>query len=213
MRFKEFISESFTSDGISIEEAVQLLKDQGSDWKALTGGFPTNSTNWIIYRGMSVMYAPDFVVKYPRSKRAPLTTEASVHKAADAYLKKKFGIAFRSNSIFVARSKLTAKTYGDVYAIFPLGKVHFCWSEHVEDFTAEQITYKHKYEDLARAKKMTDEEIYEMMDSFEYHFDDDSLQEKYFKFRNFAKHELMIHCDEYLAVREAELNKFLDLLL
>ena len=213
MRFKEFIAESFTSDGISIEEAVQLVKDQGSDWKALTGGFPTNSTNWLIYRGMSVMFAPDFVVKYPRSNRKPLTTNDKVHKTADAFLKKKFGIAFRSNSIFVSRSKDLAKTYGDVYAIFPLGKVHFCWSEHADDFTAAYLNYKHKYVELARAKSLTDDDVNDMMESFEYHFDDDSLQEKYFKHRNFAKHELMIHCDEYLAVREEKLNEFLDLLL
>ena len=211
MRFKEFISESFSSDGISIEEAVDIVKERGLEWKKFTGGFPTNSTNWLIYRGMHVMFAPDFVVKSPRSNRKPLTTIKKTHDQADDFFKEEFGIAFRSNSIFTARSKEVAGWYGDVYAIFPLDRVSFAWSEEVEDFTAQVDDYKRK--NKFGSNTLTDDQSKEMLKSFDYHFNDSSLQEKYFKFRDFNKHELMIHCDEYLAVREEKLNEFLDLLL
>lgn len=206
------VAESFSDDNISAQEAADMINERGGEWKKLTGGFPTNSMNWILYRGMHVMFAPDIVVKYPRTNRRPLTTNKAMHDAADEYFKKKFGVKFRSESIFASRSTTLAKYYGDIYAIFPLDKVSFAWSEKVEDFTNDSLNYKQRKLGHASKEDLSPEQFEKMMDSFEYHVNDDSLSEAFFKFRDFKGHEIMIHCDEYVAVRQEVLPQVLNLL-
>lgn len=206
------VFESFSSDDISIEEAAEIINTRCDEWKKFTGGFPTDNLNWIIYRGMRVHFGADFALKSPRSNRRPLTTNEDVHAFADEYFQQKFGIKFRSNSIFTSRSTELAKYYGDVYAIFPLDRVSFAWSEKVEDFTNDSADYRKRKLGTASKEPLSKDETFEMLDSFEYHFNDNSLKDEYFKYRDYKGYELMIACDEYLAVRAEILPKVLDLL-
>lgn len=212
---KNFLHEStlLQSDDISAEEAVEMIKERGKEWEKFIGGYKNDNLNWLIYRGMRVRFSPDICVKYPRENRRPLTTEPKVQELADSYFKHRFGIKFRAESIFASRSKDLAKAYGDVYAIFPLDRVNFAWSPKVEDFTYEA----HYFNTMLKGKdEVTDYEFKrfeEFMDDKEYCHNDDSLVKEFIKFRDYKQHEIMIKCDEYIAVRENAIPKVLDLLL
>lgn len=212
LNLREYIQ---ADDDISVEEAAQIINERAGKWRNFIGGFSTNNLNWLIYRGMRIIYSPEIAIKYPRSNRRPLTTKNEDHVMADEYFKEKFGIKFRSQSIFTVRDPGIAKFYGDVYSIFPLDDVHFCWSEKVEDFTNELGDFRRKIfpkNSLALVNEISKEQITEFMDSCEYHCDDDSLATTFTKYRDYKKHELMISCDEYLAVRESSLQKVINLL-
>lgn len=208
---KSFITEYI--EHMTIEEAAQIINDRCKEWRKFAGSLTEFGNNNIIYRGMRVMYAPDVVIKYPRTSRRPLTTGQDDHEMADEYFKEKFGVPFRSSGIFVSRSKELASYYGDVYAIFPLDRVTFAWSEQVEDFTNTIREERVKLLGSTHINSEIDEEaFFKIMDSLHYEHDNDSLRQRYFKYRDLKKHELMIHCDEYLAVREEVLDKVLNLL-
>jgi len=220
LTFKDFLKEStyLQADEISPEEAAEMIKERGKEWEKIIGGYATNNLNWIVYRGMKERFSPDICLKYPRTSRRPMTTAKKVHELADDYFKHKFGTKFRSESIFVSRSTSLAESYGDVYAVFPLDRVTFCWSPKVEDFTysAQEFNNRHRDdEDLDKVPVSNTEfkEFQEFMDSLDYHCDDDSLRTDLVKFRDFKQHEVMIKCDEYLAIRKEALHKVLDLLL
>ena len=213
--FKEFLDEStyLDSDDISPEEAAKIIKERGKEWEKIIGGFSTDNLNWVIYRGMMVRFSPDICIKYPRSNRRPLTTKSQVHELADDYFKHKFGIKFRSEAIFVSRSKSLAEAYGDAYVIFPLDHVDFAWSPKVEDFTYEAHAFNSRFSDGDKITNEDFKEFQKFMDGLEYHCNDDSLRNEYVKFTNLKKYEVMIKCDEYLAIRAEALPKVLDLLL
>lgn len=214
---KGFLQEStfLQADEISPEEAAEMINTRGKQWEKFIGGYKTDNLNWVAYRGMMERFSPDICVKYPRTNRRPLTTDKHSHYLADEYFKETFGISFRSNSIFVSRSAELAKYYGDVYAVFPLDNVSFAWSEEVEDFTHSLDVFKKKTIGTFHegpAKELSKEEIAEFIKSMEYHHNDSSLSSTYVKFRDFKKHEVMIHCDEYLAIRAEALPAVLNLL-
>ena len=216
LTFKDFLKEStyLQADDISPEEAAEMIKERGKEWEKIIGGYATNNLNWIVYRGMKERFSPDICVKYPRSSRRPLTTNKKVHELADDYFKHKFGTKFRSESIFVSRSAELAQSYGDVYVVFPLDRVSFCWSTKVEDFTVTSAKYNKMFGDGDVTLTKDDfKEFQKFMDDLDYHCDDDSLKNDFIKYRNFKQYEVMIKCDEYLAIREEALHKVLDHLL
>jgi hypothetical protein len=212
--FKTYLEEStyLGEDEISPEEAAQIIKERGHEWEKIIGGFRTDSVNWIIYRGMRVRFSPDICIKYPRTSRRPLTTDKKVHEFTDDYFKHKFGIKFRSESIFVSRSKPLAVTYGDPYVIFPLDRVNFAWSPNVEDFTYSAHEFSERFKDRESISSSEIADFEKFMDSLDYKCNDDSLRNEYVKFSNLKQYEVMIQCDEYLAIRAEALPKVLNLL-
>ena len=87
------------------------------------------------------LYAADsLVVKVKNPKnREPVDTDHNVSSTADKWFEKKFGIKYRSNSLFVTGNLGTAEEYGETVAIFPIGEFSFCWSPKVSDFTYSLI--------------------------------------------------------------------------
>lgn len=215
LTFKEFLEEStyFDSEEISHEEAAKIIKERGKEWEKYIGGYSESNLNWIVYRGMMVRFSPDICIKYPRTNRRPMTTNKKVHELADDYFKHKFGVKFRSEAIFVSRSKSLAESYGDPYVIFPLDRVDFAWSPKVEDFTYEANEFNIKLSDKETLTKDDFEDFQYFMDKLEYHSNDDSLANEYVKYTNLKKNEVMIKCDEYLAIRAEVVHKVLDLLV
>lgn len=213
--FKQYLIEFGNSDSLSAEEAAELINSRGSQYKALVG----NLTENILYRGMRVYYGADAVIKGVRSKRRPLTTHDAVHTAADEFFEEQFGIKFRSQSIFAVGDEGVAEGYGDVYAVFPLDEVKICWSELVSDMTA----YTHQQLGLVNVgnkqvhalSALKDDEIADrtkkILSKADYQVNPSSLKRQYFS-RFYKKHEVMIHCDEYVAIRQEFLPKVLELI-
>ena len=217
--FKQFLMEFGNSDSVSAEEAAELINTRCSNFKSIVGDLSEN----LLYRGMRVYYGADAVVKGVRTKRRPLTTHDAIHQAADEFFDEKFGVKFRSQAIFAVGDEGIAEGYGDVYAVFPLDDVKICWSDLVSDMTAfthRELGLMNKEVDgktvqVHAVSVLSDEEIAkrtkEILSGADYQVNPSSLKRQYFS-RLYKKYEVMISCDEYLAVRKEFLPKVLELI-
>jgi hypothetical protein len=90
------------------------------------------------YRGVTGPMPVDKpTVRQVRTGRRPLHLPLSVHNDADAWFYEKFGVRYRSESIFVTGSKFVASSYAEspshIVRIVPLGNYKFCWSAQRSD--------------------------------------------------------------------------------
>jgi hypothetical protein len=76
-------------------------------------------------------------VKPVRKDRKPLDTPAVFNKAIDDSIRKHGGVANRSNSAFITKSKDFARRYGNPYLILPVGEFHTTVLQGVEDLYRE----------------------------------------------------------------------------
>ena len=67
-----------------------------------------------------------------RDDREPRDTDKDYHDAANDYLEHKFGVRFRSKSIFTFPN-FANKGYGDPFVVFPVGDYKVCYSPKVYD--------------------------------------------------------------------------------
>lgn len=67
--------------------------------------------------------------------RQPRNTRPAYHRAADDWFLRRFGIRYRSGSLFCTGSLETAAQYGEGKArfIYPVGEFRICWSPRVHD--------------------------------------------------------------------------------
>ena len=86
-----------------------------------------------IYRGFSKLEDLPYV-KNTRKNRIPKNLNLRDHKLADQIFYEKFGIRFRSQSVFCTGDISSAKCYGDVAIIKPIGNYKICWSPICHDF-------------------------------------------------------------------------------
>ncbi len=212
---KAFLVEFGNENALTAEEAADLINTRGSQFKQLVGNIKEN----LLYRGMRERFAPDAVMKYVRQNRRPLTTNKGVHVAADEFFESKFGVKFRSQSIFAVGDENVASYYGDLYAVFPLDEVKMCWSEMVQDMThyvQQQLGHVEKDGKRVHASEvLSDEKLgdraFQILSNTDYTVNDESIKKRYFS-RLFKSHEMMIHCEDYVAVRQEFLPKVLELL-
>lgn len=152
--------------------------------------------SWDFYRGMSKKYPSDKpFVKEVRQDRLPRDSSKNFHEAADAWFNKRFGIKYRSQSVFVTSRKLTAQTYAlassqstedsvvRVVRVLPLTAYTYCWSPEVSD-----LRFK--------AKEMADAEwsaIHEYLDTAGYCGEGLAQAHE-------LGHEVMVNCGSYIAV-------------
>ena len=71
------------------------------------------------------------VIKLKKS-RSPRDTDDEYHNAANAYFEKKFGVKFRSKSIFTFPN-FANDSYGSPFIVFPVGEYKVCYSPKVYD--------------------------------------------------------------------------------
>lgn len=71
-----------------------------------------------------------------RKNRKPLDTPIEIHNMIDDVFEKKMGIRLRSNSLFCVADRLLAESYGDVFAILPMGKYASWYNEEIRDLFA-----------------------------------------------------------------------------
>ena len=135
--FKEFLLQD-QSDNFS--EIAKLIKRDCQPFLSAAKGN-------LFYRGMSILFADEYckpifnsdseLICTVRNDREPKDSPQWLHRALNNYFVKKVGIPVRSACLFATGSRSTASVYGKVYAIFPIGPMHFAWSSYFADPTQE----------------------------------------------------------------------------
>lgn len=118
---------------------VDLIKLLHKDCKPFLNEWakPQKGHRDILFMFSGRKSSKDFEKKSVRMNRTPVDTHPLVHKALDDAFEKKFGHRARSNSMFCTGSVVTAKSYGDPYMIFPIGKYRYLWSESHKDLYSD----------------------------------------------------------------------------
>lgn len=166
------IAELIVEEEYSESEIVELIKRNCGPYLLQ---WPVNP----VFRG--VKGKPDKAFKQSvRSDRKPRDSSLETHNAIDDWFLKKFGFKARSETVFVTGDYKTAKKYGKVYAVFPIGEFKFVWSPDIKDLGEEVGN-----DDIA--------DIHDILDDS--YFDDDHLG-----IAIGSKNEIMIKCKEYYAV-------------
>lgn len=87
----------------------------------------------VLYRGIQRREEHDYLIVNPRQNRRPLGTDEAIHKKFVKAFRELGFEANRDNSLFCTGNQYEARQYGLVYAVFPIGKFSYTWSEDVED--------------------------------------------------------------------------------
>jgi hypothetical protein len=95
------------------------------------------SSKKILLRGMKSTN-PDIFMARSRDDRRTLTSDEIGQQAYDMMLTAIGISAKRSNSIFTTSDSNQAKTYGDLYMIFPKNTAEFSWSQTEPDLVIEE---------------------------------------------------------------------------
>jgi len=150
-------------------------------------GLPTFET-LSFFRGVSKGYVIDRPsVLVPRHDRQPRNSSAEFHAVADQWFENRFGIAYRSRGLFLTSRLLSARSYAasplHVVRVVPLSEYAYCWSPTISDllFSATQFAAAPEWKIEAH------------LEAAQYR--EDGLQEAHE-----AGHELMLYCDQYIAI-------------
>jgi hypothetical protein len=114
--------------------------------------------------------------------RIPKDMPIKNHLAMDKFFKLKFGIKFRSQSVFTTGSFGHASSYGLVHMIFPVGDYKFVWGKDVEDA-------------FDRFGDMDHQELYNYLVNEKDVYIDTDLPKAIS-----SQNEIMVHCDYYYAL-------------
>jgi len=184
MRLKKYINENkHTLNIFSVSDVISVLYDKCQPFiKDITS--PKYGAGGLLYsgrRGTENIFISDV-----RKNRKPTDTKINVHNDLDTLFKKKFGWKARSNSIFCTGSAEDAADYGNtVYMIFPIGKYRYLWSDKIDDLFFYVDTHlitsdPNRIDRLAKTvNKYKTSDIKKAISS---------------------KHEIMVNCDQYLAI-------------
>lgn len=90
------------------------------------------------YRGVSVKHPLDrAIIVTPRKDRRPRDTNIQLHTEADNWFLQNFGVAYRSQAVFVTPQIHIARGYAatpnHVVRVIPLSSYTFCWSRKIAD--------------------------------------------------------------------------------
>ncbi|WP_300760236.1 hypothetical protein [Janthinobacterium sp.] len=127
--FKQFLKED---EGITLEEMLHecmpYIQQSGDQFIYRGLKSPTGEMTLTIPNGERKIYRMEV-----RKDRRPLDTDIETHNFVDGWMKQEFGIAGRSQALFVTGDANSAKGYGDPYIILPRGDFKFIWSPSVPD--------------------------------------------------------------------------------
>lgn len=172
-------------------EAGITLSDDIFGQKLLFRGFTSTTTSGNL-KALTINgeKLSSFIIA-PRQDRRPFTMNRKVHLALDEFFESRFEFKARSASAFCSGEFETAKTYGTVYAIFPIGPYKYVWSEIVSDLFLEI-----RIDTSFPQDKITDK-VFKIVDNLEY-------QNTNLKEAIASGNEIMLSCSRYLAVPYTE---------
>lgn len=117
----------------SLTQDAQVIVDKCKPWLEAV-----SVDQVVLWRGAeSGDFSHNLTYKKPRTDRQPRDTNPLIHKIADQYFTKQFGVPLRSSSAFVTLSEMGADRYGRAQLTFPVGTDWAIYgAPGVTDFTA-----------------------------------------------------------------------------
>lgn len=150
--------------------------------------------NYTLYRGMKSSNI--FQLKDVRESRRPLDISNKVHHAMDQWFKDRTGVNFRSNAIMTTSDRKTARLYGNIHLVFPVGTFKFMWSPNAADIGS------YVYDRISPSEEKGDvtERVEEILNQAEF---------KSGKFTDAVAsgNEIMIHCQQYWSINLQEVDQ------
>ena len=182
---------------MNIDNQLQKIKDDCSPYldKLKSSKHP----NTFLFRGMfDTYYNEIFTTKTIRVNRKATNTPQWFSDVVDEYFVDKFGIPFRSNSVFCTTKAFIAMTYGPLYAIFPIGDFDYCYSPIIEDMYDLSSLAKYGFVKIDMRdrsfKSKEKEDIYPLLDKLEY------TNKNFMNWEN-IDNEIMISCEKYHTIK------------
>lgn len=133
MRFTDYLIKENDQMQQQAQELKQAAQAIVNDCKPYLQSF--ESTHQImphsLYRGMHVNEI--YMKKDVRKNRKPSDMQEHRHQIIDKWFKQQFGVAARSEGLFVTTAKKQAARYGVPYYIFPIGQYSIIASTEVRD--------------------------------------------------------------------------------
>ena len=193
MRLYKYINEQLDYTEDDIDEIISVIQ---KNCKPYLKDVKTKYGDNFLLSGRR-KYQGFFNKKKIRKMRVPKDTPMEIHKFMDNWFYKKFGIKFRSNSLFCFFDEDLALSYGYVYIIFPIGKYNILSSTEVGDLYAllnakftSTLTWKHgEFKEDYKEQKL--KEIEEFLEN-----------KANYKLNQLADidNEVMLNCNEYYAL-------------
>lgn len=138
------------------------------------------------YRGVSARYETRHPTLHAtRRDRLPRDMKPELHQLADEWFFKKFGIKYRSQSLFLSSDENVATSYAasafHVMRIIPIGEYSYCWSSSIQDLLQICIT------------DQREENLLHTLENSNYKQTDLAQAHAY-------RHEVMLFCERYICI-------------
>jgi hypothetical protein len=191
MKIRDVIVEAMNPPGISMPAMADMILRKCQPYIKQVGLENT------LMRGLHPAVS-EFTINDCPVNRKPVDTPIYLHNIVDNWMLAKFGIRYRSNAVFATGSGSQASAYGHRYAVYPIGNFTFCWSPTVYDLTKQ---FKPAWTQATADEDGGEGRMVEALDNAEYQTTDLARAIK-------SRHEVMIHCKEYIMV-DLEWNEVL----
>lgn len=193
MRLIKYINENEKFPDQAFEQFIKDCNPFLRDWKK-------TKLNTFLYSGRQ--NKPYWFIGKVRENRKPKDTPLPVHDSIDNWFLKNIGITVRSSTIFCSSDKGFVQSYGETFAIFPIGKYEIIWSPKVRDlFKIWNKDFSDEYWD-----KPQEFDTWDMPKEFE------KILKTYKKgdLRGALQsgNEVMVYCKEYYAIEYSYFGEF-----
>lgn len=174
MKIHELFEQADDLESMDEDEIIALIKRDCKPFIEENAG--------VLLRGMRKKSWSPFKQDV-RQDRNPRNTRQAVQDVLDKWFDEKFGFKARSQAVFTTGSFPDARSYGTVYAIFPIGNFKYVWSTEIPDlfFVTHNISTDNP------------EEVIEKLEEADYKSTDLEIAIK-------TGHEVMLSCKQYYAI-------------
>ena len=180
MRYYNYLTESKDIDYAAI------VRDCGFFFSNIQWG------NFYLYRGMK--NNNKMVKKDVRTDRHPLDSSLFLHTKLNEIFNELYGVNLRSSSLFATGDYKIAKGYGKLHLIFPIGKFDYYWSQNIRDLFIDADDMWISYDN---SMDLLDEYMKELKSMISKNYNKNGSLISAIT----SKHEIMITCKNYYAVR------------
>jgi len=143
MNFTEYIEET-SKYQLKLYGVIQTLN---KNCKPIINDLK-KSGKQLLWRGTRKSRTKSIIRVTPRQDRYPKDTPEFIHNSLDDEFEKKFGWRPRSSGVFVTARKSDAKSYGDAYIFFPVGKYRYIYNPNIVDLFGEVDNDFAGYDDI-----------------------------------------------------------------